>query len=187
MNPCIGVQPPDRGDSKSKVWLYPQEVHALLACPGVDVGFRALCAAPALSARRRTKKWSGVASGVRGDRGPFGDELLIGQPLLAVEDPARPEPEGPDLFVDVGCRAIGGGLKSRGHAVKHMSPRAKTKSINSDYSGITDRVADHVAHVTLPLPASEFTGRPPPAPAPEWRVRRLRAPSRGSRKPWSPG
>lgn len=75
-------------------------------------------AAPALLLRCRTKLR--VVPGVRGDRGPFGYELLIGQPLLGAEDPARPEPEGPDLFVDVGCRSIRGGLKSGGHAVKHM-------------------------------------------------------------------
>lgn len=45
-NPCTGVLPPDKGDSRRKPWLYPREIAKLLACelPTVPLEWRRLYA-----------------------------------------------------------------------------------------------------------------------------------------------
>ncbi len=43
-NPCLGLPGPDRGARKSKQWLYPSEVSALLACARVPLRWRRLYA-----------------------------------------------------------------------------------------------------------------------------------------------
>lgn len=42
--PCIGVEPPNRGENKAKQWLYPTEVAQLLACAAVPQRWRRLYA-----------------------------------------------------------------------------------------------------------------------------------------------
>ena len=43
-NPCIGVLPPDKGESRRKPWLYPKEVAQLLAATVVPLEWRTLYA-----------------------------------------------------------------------------------------------------------------------------------------------
>lgn len=43
-DPCTGVLPPDKGQSRLKAWLYPRELAALLACEAVPEQWRALYA-----------------------------------------------------------------------------------------------------------------------------------------------
>jgi len=43
-NPCTGVLPPEKGKSRQRTFLYPNEIATLLACPDVDLGVRAMYA-----------------------------------------------------------------------------------------------------------------------------------------------
>ena len=44
-NPCTGVLPPEKGDSRKRTFLYPAEVAQLLACEAIPVATRAVYAA----------------------------------------------------------------------------------------------------------------------------------------------
>jgi integrase len=43
-NPCTGVLPPERGDSRRRTFIYPVEAGALFACPRVPIEWRELYA-----------------------------------------------------------------------------------------------------------------------------------------------
>ncbi|GGV64057.1 hypothetical protein GCM10010294_15720 [Streptomyces griseoloalbus] len=69
---------------------------------------------------------SGRPGRLREGRGPLLDQALVLLALFDAQCPARPEPQGPDLLVDLGSRSLGGGFNSGGHAVKHTAPKVKT-------------------------------------------------------------
>ncbi len=69
---------------------------------------------------------SGGPGRLRKSRGPLLDQALVLLALFDAQCPARPEPEGPDLLVDLGSRSLGRRFNSGGHAVKHTAPDVKT-------------------------------------------------------------
>jgi hypothetical protein len=63
-NPCAGIEAPERGEKKSKQWLYPAEMQKLLACERVPLRWRRLYALLAYTYVRPSElkvlEWSDV-------------------------------------------------------------------------------------------------------------------------------